>query len=88
MRIVYALRNDKTGPGQFWGTMIKLAVLISAGIALLAVMLIGLVIVLPVMLVGGVALHFYIRRKLRQAQKRHPHQDGVIDAEYTVIEHR
>ncbi|MCG7394909.1 hypothetical protein MHY87_18585 [Microvirga sp. ACRRW] len=88
MRIVYASRTGKAGPGQFWGSMIKIAVLISAAFAVLAVMLIGLIVVLPVVLVGGIALHFYIRRKLRQAQRRHQPQNDVIDAEYTVIERR
>jgi hypothetical protein len=37
------------------------------------------------MLVGGIALSFYLRRRLRQAQRKQP-RDGVIDAEYTVIE--
>jgi len=87
MRIVYASGNTKAGLGQFWGMMIKLAVFVFAALAVTAIMLVGLFIVLPVMLVGGIALHFYIRRKLRQAQQRH-RDDGVIDAEYTVIEHR
>jgi len=90
MRIVYALGNSKPGLGQFWGTMIKLAIFVSAALALLAVTLIGLFIILPVMLAGGIALHFYLRRKLRQSQRsqarRGQHHDGVIDAEYTVIE--
>jgi hypothetical protein len=49
-------------------------------------MLVSLFIVLPVMLIGGVALHFYLRRRLRQARQRS--WDGVIDAEYTVVERR
>jgi hypothetical protein len=37
------------------------------------------------MLVGGIALHFYLRRRMRRALWRQP-EDGVIDAEYTIIE--
>jgi cytochrome bd-type quinol oxidase subunit 2 len=50
------------------------------------VMLIGFFIVLPLVLAGGIASYFYLRRRLRQAQ--HRPRDGVIDAEYTVIERR
>ena len=50
----------------------------------MAVMLIGLFVVLPLVLAGGVASYFYLRRRLRQAQ--HRSQDGVIHAEYTVID--
>ena len=88
MRVIYASRSDKAGPRQVWSVMIKLALLILAAAALLAITLIGLFIVLPLMLVGGIALHFYVRRRLRQAQQRRQRRDGVIDAEYTIIEHR
>jgi len=50
----------------------------------MAVMLIGFFVVLPLVLAGGVAAYFYLRRRLRQAQ--HRTRDGVIDAEYTVID--
>jgi hypothetical protein len=42
--------------------------------------------VLPLLLAGGIASYFYLRRRLRQAQ--HRSRDGVIDAEYTVIDRR
>ncbi|PVE21861.1 hypothetical protein DC522_24425 [Microvirga sp. KLBC 81] len=87
MRIIYTSQHNKAGPGQIWSAMIKLAMLMSAATALLAITLIGLFIVLPIMLVGGIALSFYLRRRLRQAQRRQP-KDGVIDAEYTVVERR
>lgn len=85
MRMSYAYQGAKAGPDWLWGTMIRLVVIILAAAALLAITLIGLFIVLPLMLVGGIALHFYLRRRIRQAQWRQP-EDGVIDAEYTVIE--
>jgi Flp pilus assembly protein TadB len=66
--------------------MLRLAVLISAALALLAITLVGLFVVLPLLIVGGIGLHFYLRHRLRQA-RRHP-ADGVIDAEYTVVDHR
>lgn len=68
--------------------MIKCVLLILAAAALLAIMLIGLFIGLPVMVVGGIALSFYLRRRLRQTQQRRQRRDGVINAEYIVIEHR
>lgn len=67
--------------------MIKCVLLILAAAALLTITLIRLFIVLRVMLVGGIALSSYLRRRLRQARRRQP-QDGVINAEYIVIEHR
>lgn len=66
--------------------MLRLAVLITAALALLAITLVGLFVVLPVMIAGGIALSFSLRRRLRRAQRRP--KNGVIDADYTVIEHR
>jgi Flp pilus assembly protein TadB len=85
MRVSYAYQGAKTGPDRLWGTLIRLAVIVLAAAALLAITLIGLFIVLPLMLVGGIALHFYLRRRMRRALWRQS-EDGVIDAEYTVIE--
>jgi hypothetical protein len=67
--------------------MMRLAGLLLAGAALLAAIVVGLFVVLPIMLVGGIALSFYLRRRLRWEQRRQP-EDGVIDAEYTIIERR
>ncbi|MEZ0172277.1 hypothetical protein [Microvirga sp. TS319] len=86
MRIIYASRSGKAGPAPLWSIAVKLALLLLSAAIVLAVMLIGLFIVLPVMLVGGIALSFYLRRKSRQARRAAP-ETGVIDAEYTVIEH-
>lgn len=87
MRIIYATHSNKSGPGQFWSGMIKLAVLFSAAIAVLAVTLIGLFILLPLLLVGGTTLYFVLRNRLRRAQRQQS-RDDIIDAEYTVIERR
>ena len=86
MQMDYAGRSAKIGSGRVWAPMMRLAGLFLAGAALLAIMLVGLFVVLPVMLIGGIALHFYLRRRLRQARQRS--WDGVIDAEYTVVERR
>ena len=75
-----------TPSGRLLATVIRLTVLIAAGVALLAVMLIGFFVLLPLVLAGGIASYFYLRRRLRQAQ--HRSRDGVIDAEYTVIDRR
>ena len=64
----------------------RLAGLLLAGTALLAILVVGLFFVLPVMLLGGIALYYYLRRRLRQAQQRS--WDGVINVEYTVVERR
>jgi hypothetical protein len=54
-------------------------------------------VVLPLLLAGGLALSFYLRRKLRRARQdaRQPSSsyppprpaDHIIDVEYTVVDH-
>jgi len=39
-------------------------------------------------LVGSVALYLYVRHRLRRVQAAQRPRDGVIDAEYTVVDHR
>ena len=78
--------RTSTPSGRLLPTVIRLMVLTAAGVALMAVMLIGFFVVLPLVLAGGVASYLYLRRRLRQAQ--HRSRDGVIDAEYTVIDRR
>jgi hypothetical protein len=68
--------------------MIRLVVLTAAGLALLTITLIGLFVVLPLVLVGSIALYLYARRRLRQFQAGQRSRGGVIDTEYTVINHR
>jgi Flp pilus assembly protein TadB len=86
MQMDDASRSTKIGSGPFGGTIIRLASLVLAGAALLAILVVGLFLVLPIMLIGGIALYFYLRRRLRQARQRS--WDGVIDAECTVVERR
>jgi Flp pilus assembly protein TadB len=86
MQMDYAGRSAKIGSRRIWAPMMRLAGLLLAGAALLAILVVGLFFVLPVMLIGGIALHFYLRRQLRQARQRS--WDGMIDAEYTVVERR
>ncbi len=83
-----AFRTTRTSPpsGRLLPGVIRLMALTAAGVALLAVMLIGFFVVLPLVLAGGIASYFYLRRRLRQAQ--HRSRDSVIDAEYTVIDRR
>ncbi len=83
-----ASRTTTTSPssGRLLTAVLRVLILAAAGVALLAVMLIGFFVVLPLVLAGGIALYFYLRGRLRQAQ--HRSRDGEIDAEYTVIDHR
>lgn len=87
MQMDYAGRSAKIGSGRRWASMKRLAGLILAEATLLAILVVGLFFVLLVMLIGGNALHFYLRSRLRQARQRQP-SEGVIVAEYTVIEPR
>jgi len=72
--------------GGFLPQLVRALAVIAAGIALLAGIAVGLLLVLPLMLAGGIGLYVFLRRRMRQARRRS--RDGVIDAEYTIIEHR
>lgn len=77
-----------------WGSPIRMIVLVLASLALMAFAFFTLAILLPIALVAGIALHFYVRHRLRKAQRQAPRQpqkpsqDNVIEVEYTVIERR
>jgi Flp pilus assembly protein TadB len=86
MRMNYSGHGIMASTNGFWGSLTRLIVLACAAAALLAVLLIGLFVILPLMLAGGIALHVYLRRRVRRAQQQP--KDAVIDAEYTTIEHR
>jgi fatty acid desaturase len=88
MQGIDANQGANTGAGRFWRAMIRLGVLVAAGLALLTITLIGLFVVLPLVLVGSVALYLYVRHRLRRVQAAQRPRDGVIDAEYTVVDHR
>jgi hypothetical protein len=76
MRMDDADRSATIGAGRVLALLMRLTGLILAAAALLAIML--------VLLIGGISLHFYVRRRLRQARPRS--WDGAIDVEYSVIE--
>jgi hypothetical protein len=86
--------TSTTRSGGFLSILVKILAVAAAGIALLAMLVIGLFVVLPLMLAGGAATYFYLRRRVRQAQTRPQNRtksrppDDIIDAEYTVIERR
>ena len=87
------LRNVLGSP-RSWGAALRAAVALALGIAILFVAFTAFIVVLPLMLAGGLALHLYVRRKLRAARNaapRHPHAPGrpvIIEGEYTVVEKR
>ena len=76
------------GRGSVLACHVRLGVLVAAGLALLTITLIGLFVVLPLVLVGSVALYLYVRHRLRRVQAAQRPRDGVIDAEYSVVDHR
>jgi len=82
--ITFQAAPASTRSGGFLSILIRLALLAAAGIALLILVLVGFLVVFPLVLVGGVASYFYVRRRMRQARQRS--RDGVIDAEYTIID--
>jgi Flp pilus assembly protein TadB len=79
-----SFKTASARPSGPLGTLVRLALLIAVGLAMLALFIIGFFVIVPVMLIGGLVSYFYLRRRLRKAQQSTP--DGVIDAEYTVIE--
>ncbi|MGO4524149.1 hypothetical protein AB4097_04720 [Microvirga sp. 2MCAF35] len=85
--VVFRSGTTARRSGGFLSVLVRLLAVAAAGIAILAIVLVGLFIVLPLLLAGGVALHFYLRRRVRRTQTR-PQPDGIIDAEYTVVERR
>ena len=86
MQMEDASWSAKIGSRGIRSPMMRLAGLLLAGVIFLSILVVGLFFVLPIMLIGGIALHFYLRRRLRQARQRS--WDGVIEAEYTVVERR
>ncbi len=91
MRTIYLIRPNGAQPKGPLSAMIRFALGLVALAVLLTVALVGLVVILPLMLIGGAIFYVYIRRKLRQAQQQHRQRqadDGIIDAEYTIIERR
>jgi membrane protein implicated in regulation of membrane protease activity len=88
MQRIHTNQATNIGAGRFWRSMIRFLVLATAGLALLTITLIGLFVVLPLVLVSSIALYLYVRRRLRRVQARQRSRDGVIDAEYTIIDHR
>ncbi len=69
-------------PG-FWPLALRLVLISLVMLAILVTALTAFLILLPIAVIGGVALTFYVRRRLRRAAARHP---AVIEADYTVIE--
>ena len=84
--VVFRSRPTAPRGGGLLSILLRLVALAAAGIAMLAIVVVGLFVVLPVLFVGGAALYFYLRRRVRRAQTRP--QDGIIDAEYTIVERR
>jgi hypothetical protein len=72
---------------RFWSATARLAILVSAGVAVLFVAMSAMILLLPLALVAGLALHLYVRRALRQATRR-PRDGLVIGGEYVVLERR
>jgi uncharacterized membrane protein len=78
--------------------LLKLAVGLALGLAMLALFFVAFVVVLPVVLIGGAASYFYLRHRIRKAQQMHAEaharayeahrraNDAIIDAEYVVVD--
>jgi membrane protein implicated in regulation of membrane protease activity len=82
--VVFRSRPTPPHSSGFLAILMRLLAVAAVGIAMLAIVLVGLFVVLPLLFVGGTALYFYLRRRVRRAQSRP--QDDIIDAEYTIVE--
>jgi Flp pilus assembly protein TadB len=71
---------------QVWGTMLKVTLLAALVLTILLVAFATFLVVLPFALVGGLALHLYLRRKLRHVRRQTSSRLDVIDGDYTLIE--
>lgn len=72
---------------RFWAVAARAAILIVSVVIVAVAAFTALVVVIPLALVAGLALHFYIRRRLRQAaQRRTPSEGPVIEGEYVVVD--
>ena len=71
---------------QVWGTMLKVTLLAALVLTILLVAFATFLVVLPFALVGGLALHLYLRHKLRHVRRQTSSRLDVIDGDYTVIE--
>jgi hypothetical protein len=60
-------------------------VLLAFGLAVLLIAFTVLIVLLPLAAAAGLALHLYLRRRLRRARRP---DDGVIEGEYTVLDSR
>lgn len=84
MRTIFLIRSASAPPKGPWSTLMRLAAGLVATVALLILVLVGFVVILPLALIGGIILYVYLRR--RKPPARPEPKDGVIEAEYTVIE--
>ena len=73
-------------PNRFWSIMLKLALLTALVLTILLVAFAMFLVVLPFVLLGGLALHLYLRHKLRHVRRQTSSRLDVIDGDYTVIE--
>jgi hypothetical protein len=73
-------------PNRFWSIMLKLALLTALVLAILLVAFAMFLVVLPFVLLSALALHLYLRRKLRHVRRQTSSRLDVIDGDYTVIE--
>ena len=66
--------------------MLKVTLLAALVLTILLVAFATFLVVLPFALVGGLALHLYLRHKLRHVRRQTSSRLDVIDGDYTVIE--
>jgi hypothetical protein len=71
---------------QVWGIILKATLLAALILTILLAAVAMFLVVLPFLLLSALALHLYLRRKLRHMRRQASSGRVVIDAEYTVIE--
>jgi hypothetical protein len=82
------------GSHRVWGSAVRVTIAVAFGLIVLFLAVTAFIVVLPVVFAAGLALHLYLRRRLRAASKVPPHArhapsgSVVIEGEYTVVETR
>ena len=74
--------------GQFWNTASKTIILVAMGWAVMLVGLAFALLLIPLVLSAGLALHLYVRRKLRHYGRSSHDGALVIDGDYKVVDRK
>ncbi len=85
MRLAFADLLPLLRSRQFWVITLKFGLIMALAATLFLAAFAAFLVVLPFALGGGLALHLYLRRKLRHARGQASSQPPIIEGQYTVL---